>query len=941
MPADPLSPACEACGLYRTHSGTTIHRAEIDTRNHPPGTKPVLFILPYPSPIGAHSGALTNDRGVEWILDYLNADSFTAEWTLTSALLCSPPFDDAGKIEKVGPKMYSYCASHYLSDLIAKLQPVVIVALGGEGLEAVWPKSRGKCPSITKARLAPVRIEELPGSPWLLASYNPRTHGWWVDSGGTKGQDLTEEYIRLFTLIVQCVEGKYTYSAPEWKLIQTTDELRQLVEYFQVQGVRDLVIDVEDDSYLARQGEKIRPNADDHDGVMPQCLTVYHEDNRLLCVGVTVRIGTRYETYVISADPYYTDADEGAEFVRWMTLMCDRRTLSVWNAIYETQAFYVFLGVEVEKIAYFWDGWLKRGLRDQSLFNNGLKETAMTLLTVPDWQKDLDTWKTAIRKELLAKKLPGWVKMGDVPREVIYLYNAWDTYTTARIKYEFLEDENYDYPQRAYEALIDGLPWLAEMERNGIPVNEELLWQTLDELEAEEAGLEVQIRKWPAVLRAESASGKPFNLRSSIFYNALILDMYGEREGGTVKIPDNFPKTETGKPASDADTIGRLAGEELAHPVAWEDKTSTQRFWFSVMKWREAGDDFNRLLGLSDYVIDGRIHPRYRGLRTETIDDGDETKGGAKSGRWSSSPNAQNLKNTERFQRPFEAPPGWVWYRFDYGRIELAWLAWNTQDPLMCQWAIEGKDAHQERGAALWAVTFQTEPAEFAGQPAAVQKEWRAIGKTQNFATVYLEEPRTTSGKTGIPYERVLADLRTADEVHPSIRRLKMEIYEKCQADHYVESTLLGRRRTAVGWIPSTQTAEQFTSLDEEHMRKRNQHNLAIFRSIWNTAAAQADASDTTFCMGKHIHNRINCESLYGSQCCTPLLDPTMVKSVGFIHDSLDFLIWHEYEAEAAPIIAAGMGKLHLLPKHPKQFGLPIPVDMKRGYNLADFVKEK
>lgn len=958
MSATPLANCCHECQLFKRHpspSQTITQVTEGVVQDRP---YRVLIVMKAPTISEGYSGRLFDDEQNGWVMDYLNNQT-SFDWIATTVLLCPGPVDARGYAEKIKPALFQNCSSHFLMPLVEKYQPHAILALGGEALAACWPGTRGACPSITKARLAPIRIEELTSQPWLLTTYDPRQHGWFLESNGRKGQDLTEEYIRVFSLLTETLSGGYTITHPDWVLINDASDLEKLALHCETYNVAELILDTENATWI---GKKIRPWKDDPDGVAPLRLSPWHEDNELICIGISLWRSGKWETYVINCDP--ADGPDRDRWLSWLRVLLygSNRNIVAWNNISDFQDLFIFLGLETFPRCD--DGFLLRGLRDSSLTDNSLKLTAGELLVVPIWDGELDqaldhaksvrhaqTYDAVVPHnisptQIQKKRHPSLSCMLDIPREITYDYNAHDTLYTGMLIRDHLSREKLgtDFPWIAYNELIDGLPWLMEMERNGIPVDEAMFNQTLDGLEAEEEALFLELRAYPEVQRAEAQSvaerltsgkrGKDaeqvFNIRSSIFYKHLILDMYGEVDhAGVVQVPDWFPRSAGGGLSSDQETINDLSGNNPKAFVPVENKAHRQLFWHKVQTWRTLGDDFTKLMGLLDHVVDGVIHARCRILRTDMSDDGEEG-GGTVSGRFSFSPNIGNLKKTKRFLRNFGAPPGWKILRFDFGRAELAWLAWNSQDPLMLQWAMEGKDAHRERGAAMWAHTFKKPVEAFSEQSEAVQKEWRGFGKTQNFAEVYMEEPETTARKNNMDVEVVINNLRTSQLVHPKVHAMKKKIYDTCQHGGFVKSYLFERRRSAPRWNPSPQSAEEFLSLDDVHRNARNQANCDQYRSLWNTAAAQADSSDMTFSVGKGIFNRIKAGGW---------LDGGKVLPINFIHDSTDWLVREDYVELAKPALLQahkdGLGKLQ------KPFPIPVPVDCQEAQTYADFLEEE
>lgn len=941
---------CSACGIcakpdtfaedvidqrLETQSGQFQHR--------------VLFVRNAPTPEEAKAGKLLVDPGIDWLLDYLAMSQF--EWRVTAINKGYPGKQKDGKKDaKATVSQAGVCTDTFLVPLLKQFKPHVIVALGGEVLGHLWPKKRGEAPSIAKARVTPVQVAGM----WLVSTYDPKMHGYWLQDD-RKGSDLTEEYIRCFQQIHDLLDGTYRQAKVEWSMVDDLPGLQVLRDELDRLGVKRNYLDVEDDSWL---GSKVRPHDIDPDGVLPEKLTIYHPNNRLLVIGITAVVADwitgkpTYKTYVIlpgawtppGQDTGITDSSRTV-----LIAIFQGRDVECWNTRYDVACLLHFTDIDLRwhKLG---DGFLAHGLPDQTKTGNRLKLVAQTRAHAPAWDIDLDQQKDMIAKRLRAEKIPPLVSMSMMPVEVYAPYNANDTYWNAVLVEEKLSHDmanNPDFPWVVYNMLLWGLPWLIEMERNGIPADEELFWDAITTAQTRAKKLWDAFRTIPEVRRAEQASGKEFNIRSPIFYEALVKELYGvtatepptleEVAIGTmgyklvIHVPPEFPRTDTGRLSSDKNTLQSMAGEVMGKVVPWEEKTRAQRLWTKVIEWRNLDDDATRLLGLFDYIVNDRIHSNFRILRSEVpgheqgTQGGGETEGGTVSGRFSTSPNIQN--SWPRMRMLLRTKPGKVWVKGDYGRIELAWLAWNSQDPLFMQWAREELDQHWARGGALWGRVTGNPVDAFKDQDKATQKAWRSKGKTQNFATVYLEEARTTASKTGATVEEVIQELMLADELHPGIRQLKMEVFELCQAGKLIK-TCFGRCRSAEGWRRTKLTAEQWVSPDPLIHQGRDHHNMTIYRSLWNTRAAQGDSSDTAFYMGAHIYRKIN--SGYW-------LHPAKVKPISFEHDCLCWEVDEDYLDEALPALYNEMRDLSILPI---KFDLPLPVDMKYGRTPLELEQE-
>jgi DNA polymerase-1 len=114
----------------------------------------------------------------------------------------------------------------------------------------------------------------------------------------------------------------------------------------------------------------------------------------------------------------------------------------------------------------------------------------------------------------------------------------------------------------------------------------------------------------------------------------------------------------------------------------------------------------------------GRLHTHY-------------VQTGAATGRLSSKdPNLQNIPIREeqgrRIRTAFVPAPGMLFISADYAQIELAILAFLSQDPILLEAFREGKDIHRQTAALIFGVPED-----------AVTADQRRVGKTINFGVVY------------------------------------------------------------------------------------------------------------------------------------------------------------------------------------------------------------
>jgi DNA polymerase I len=171
----------------------------------------------------------------------------------------------------------------------------------------------------------------------------------------------------------------------------------------------------------------------------------------------------------------------------------------------------------------------------------------------------------------------------------------------------------------------------------------------------------------------------------------------------------------------------------------------------------------------------GRLHTHY--IQT-----------GAATGRLASKdPNLQNIPVREvegrRIRSAFVPAPGMRFISADYEQIELAILAFLSQDPMLLQAFKEGKDIHRQTASLIFGVPEDQ-----------VTPEHRRVGKTINFGVVYGMSSYGLSQSLKIA--RADADLfiRTYFQRYQGVDRFLKETIRSVEESGYVH-TLFGRRR--------------------------------------------------------------------------------------------------------------------------------------------------
>lgn len=907
----------------------------------------LLVLLPYPTVADVEAGSLFNSPENAFLLEFLQGGTFS--WAVGVVF--------EAKLEKDPVKKDYEAARPAVLKLIQGAQPTVILSMGGHALNILWPPNKGRVPSVAKIRTLPV---DLGSGRSMVCTYAPSRHSLFLKTDGRMGLDCTEEFIRAFSLCNEVIDG--TYKAPQMnrRTIRSLEAVLEVEQKMLVNGVTELSVDIEDCTFISR-GAKLKPHEwakKFPDYEMPDCLTMWHDGNQCLEVGFTFDIvtprGRVYETYTLLPE---------VQTLEVFQRLFGRKTLYAWNCSYEENGMFRFHGIDLREDlgCTLEDPMAFLGSADQSVPGLGLKENASAKLNIPSFTVEIDRELDLAKKRRGKEGGPEVASFGDCDGAVRREYNGWDTLALHMLVREYFETPQFESAPDdclTYGYIIDRfIPYFNAMERQGICVDVEHVNKMLDYYEGIADSILGWIVQQPEVIEAvegckryyQESGKKPskppcYNPRSPIFVPEFIKVTHGG-------IPEWYPKTDKGLLSRSNDSFGLLAKDQVKkdgiHPVVpVEEKTRGELLWHYVLAHKAALEAQSQYWTILNYTraSDHRIHANWRLTRTDTEDGGDEGTGGAVSGRTSTNPNVQNNKDNEDLKNSFVAPPGFVLAELDFGRAELVTLAYNTGDPLFCQWAIEGKDQHVEKGATLWGISTGSAPEAFWDIRSREdverdglhpdQKPWREAGKTQNFADVYLQEPATVAAIWGLSVDECLTQAILSQEAHPAIYEAKIALYEQCQRGEMIRTSILGRCRSPHGWVPSDQPAEEFLSFDREHSRRKNQHNATIYRSLWNTKIGQADANDITMCKAADIWERLKSGTW---------LNPEWVLPHNFIHDSNWYYIREDYVDIAVPELIKEMEDLSKVPCRGVKggFNLPLRVEAKVGYRKGQMTKYK
>jgi len=310
-----------------------------------------------------------------------------------------------------------------------------------------------------------------------------------------------------------------------------------------------------------------------------------------------------------------------AEFI---SALCDKRPVICHMGTYDMGYLSARLGIKV----YHHDDTL---LMHYALYNtageHGLKPLARRWLNAPDWDS------------ANAKYLKGGAHYENIPREQLYLYNAYDVYWTFQLYMLFaaMLDERPAL-RDFYEHRMEIAHTMQDVQANGVLVDEEKL---------KEIGVKCSQDAEDALAWLCAAVGRnDFNPASTKQLKEELQAMYGVQLVST-----------------DSEHLNDLA----------YDVPETAEFIENLFKYRQA----KKLKGtyvdgiLSKVGKDGKVHPTY-------------LLHGTKSGRLSSkNPNWQNAPRGADIKKAYVAAPGQKIICCDYSQAELRTVAELSNDENM------------------------------------------------------------------------------------------------------------------------------------------------------------------------------------------------------------------------------------------------------------------
>ena len=326
-------------------------------------------------------------------------------------------------------------------------------------------------------------------------------------------------------------------------------------------------------------------------------------------------------------------------------------------------------------------------------------------------------------------------------------YSAEDADVTLRLALFLKPRLAVDGKRTVYETLERPLvSVLADMERNGIMIDPDLLRRLSNDFAKAQAKMEKDIHK---------LAGEEFNIGSP--------KQLGDILFGKFSLPGG-KKTKTGAWSTDADILEDVAAQ--GHDIAKK-----------VLDWRQLA----KLRGTYTDALPGYINPNTGRVHTSYA------MASTSTGRLASTdPNLQNIpirtEEGRRIRQAFIAPKGTKLISADYSQIELRLLAHIADIPQLKKAFADELDIHAMTASEIFSVPVK-------GMPAEIRRRAKAI----NFGIVYGISAFGLANQLGIGREEAGDYIKKYFQRFPGIRDY-MEETKQFARDHGYVETLFGRR---------------------------------------------------------------------------------------------------------------------------------------------------
>jgi DNA polymerase I len=418
---------------------------------------------------------------------------------------------------------------------------------------------------------------------------------------------------------------------------------------------------------------------------------------------------------------------------------------------------------------------------------------------------DLSQHYLGIRAQSFTDLVPKGKTIADVEIATVANYCGLDAYTTFNLVPKLRAELPPSLHKLLLEVELPLEPVLAEMEMQGIRIDQAYLQEFSQSLQADLQTIEQ---------RAYAAAGTTFNLGSPKQLGELLFETLGlDRRKSR--------KTKTGY-STDASTLEKLQGDHPVVDAILENRT--------LSKLKSTYVDALPLLVRPDTQ---RVHTDFNQAVTAT-------------GRLSSSqPNLQNIPIRTAFSRQirkaFIPQAGWLLAGADYSQIELRILAHLSQEPVLLEAYRNNQDIH-------------TLTARLLLDKQEISSEERRFAKIINFGVIYGMGAQRFAKEAGVKQSEAKEFIEKFNARYAKVFEYLQQMQREALAQGYVE-TICGRRRY---FNFTTESLRQLrgkdpSAIDLSSLKLRDQYEAQMLRAAAN-APIQGSSADIIKIAMIHLH---------------------------------------------------------------------------------------
>ena len=357
-------------------------------------------------------------------------------------------------------------------------------------------------------------------------------------------------------------------------------------------------------------------------------------------------------------------------------------------------------------------------------------------------------YQTIHIEELIGQKGKNQLNMQQVALEKIADYACEDADITLQLK-QILEQQikENNIEKLFYEIEIPLVKVLAQMEINGVGIDDFALAQSSQTMTSELLKIDYEIKK---------LAGRDININSPKQIGELLFEH--------LKIVEKTKKTKTGQYVTDEETLEKLKGK---HPIVEK-----------ILEHRQLKKLLSTYIDALPALINkktNKIHTSYNQTVTST-------------GRLSSSnPNLQNIPIREEkgkdIRKAFVANQNCVFLSADYSQVELRIMAHLSGDENMIKAFQSNHDIHAATAANIYKVPIEQ-----------FTSDMRRKAKTANFGIIYGISVFGLAERLNISRSEAKELIDEYFETFPMVKTYMEKCIENAREKGFVE-TIFGRKR--------------------------------------------------------------------------------------------------------------------------------------------------